>query len=200
MTLTHILAFNLALLAAMASPGPAFLLLVRTALAEGRLAGILTGCGLTIVASGWTLAALLGLSGIFAVVPWLYMVTKIAGALYLIHIAWRTWRDARAPLTADVRPARHAFRDGMIVNLLNPKAVLFSGAVLVVIFPPSLTVAQKLFVAGNHLVVEIVVYALLATVLSTPAISRRYLAAKAWLDRAAALALGALGLRLLVSR
>ncbi|MEM9221968.1 MAG: LysE family translocator [Pseudomonadota bacterium] len=200
MTIEQIIAFNVTLLAAIASPGPAFLVLVRTSLARGRRAGIATGCGLAVMASTWTLMALLGLDAIFRLVPWLYLAAKIAGALYLLYIAVRTWRSARNPIETDAAPAKRAFRDGLIINFLNPKSVLFAAAVLVVIFPAAMPLADKAFVMANHLVVEIVVYAILATTLSTTAVSRQYLRAKVYLDRAAALILGALGLRLLVSR
>ena len=53
MELTHIIAFNLALLAAMASPGPALLLAIRNTLASGRSAGIATGMGLGLMAALW---------------------------------------------------------------------------------------------------------------------------------------------------
>lgn len=200
MTLEHLLAFNAALLVALVSPGPALLLMVRTALARGRRAGIACGIGLASVAASYTLLALFGLAGLFAVVPWLYTAAKIAGALYLVWLAIATWRGARSPIVTDGRAAHRAFREGALVNLLNPKSVLFAAAVLVVIFPPDLSLADKLVIGANHLAVEIVAYTLFAVLLSTPTVSRRYLAAKTALDRAAALVLGALGLRLLVSR
>ena len=56
------------------------------------------------------------------------------------------------------------------------------------------------FVAANHLVVEVVVYALLATALSRPAARRAYMAAKTGLDRACAVVMAGLGLRLLAER
>lgn len=200
MTAEQLIAFNVALVAAMASPGPALLVLIRTAVAEGRLAGVACGCGLATMAATWTLLALLGLEGIVRMVPWLYAVAKVAGALYLIYLAVKTWRGARDALALDVRPVRHAFRDGVLVNLANPKSVLFAAAVLVVIFPAGLPLADKAVVVANHLVVELTVYAILATALGAAAVSRRYLRAKFWLDRFAAVALGALGARLLASR
>lgn len=200
MTIEQLIAFNLTLLAAMASPGPALLILIRTSLAAGRFAGIATGCGLAIMAAAWTAMALLGLDAIFRLFPVVYTAAKIAGALYLLYIAYRTWRSARDPINGSVMPARHAFRDGLLVNLLNPKSVLFAAAVLVVIFPASMPLADKAIIVANHLVVEIVVYTVLAVALSTPHVSRQYLRAKVYLDRAAAVVLGALGLRLLISR
>ncbi|KPA22244.1 Threonine efflux protein [Shimia sp. SK013] len=200
MELTHIIAFNIALLAAIASPGPAFLVAVKTAVSSGRRAGIAVGMGLGLMAALWTGAALFGLEIVFVAFPWAYTAVKTIGALYLLYIAFGMWRGARDPLTADVKPARHAFRQGILINLMNPKSVLFAAAVLVVIFPPNMTFSENLLVLANHLVVEWIVYSAIAIGMSTEAVSRRYLRGKLWLDRIAASVLGALGLRLLMDR
>ncbi|MEL7542762.1 MAG: LysE family translocator [Pseudomonadota bacterium] len=201
MTIEHLIAFNAALLLAVASPGPALLVALQTSLAEGRAAGFAVGCGLATMASLWTLLALLGLDAVFTLVPWAFGAAKIIGALYLIWIAVGMWRGAKRPLQArEPVPFRRAYRTGFVINLLNPKSVLFSAAVLVVIFPPEMALGENLFVMANHFVVEVVAYGTLACVMTTPAVAQRYLAAKAWIDRGAALVLGALGLRLLLSR
>ena len=202
MELTHIIAFNATLLAAILSPGPAMLMSIRASLAGGYTQGFLVGLDLATMAATWTLLALLGLNGVFAVFPWAYATLKIAGALYLIWIAIQTWRNARTPISAQVgeTPANHLFLTGLSVNLANPKSVLFASAVLLVIFPQDLTLAEKAFVVANHLLVEILCYAGFALLLSTPAARDGYLRAKTVLDRLAAGIMGALGLRLLLDR
>ena len=107
---------------------------------------------------------------------------------------------ARAPVTPEPQPAQHAFRQGVAVNLLNPKSVLFAAAVLVVIFPPEMTLTQSLLVVANHFVVELLFYSTLALAMGSAAFSRRSMATKLWLARVAALVLGGSGLRLLLSR
>ncbi|MEM7724509.1 MAG: LysE family transporter, partial [Pseudomonadota bacterium] len=72
MDLAHLIAFNLALLAAIASPGPSLLFLIRTTLAEGRAAGLAAAIGLGVMAALWTGAALLGLDALFSLFPWAY--------------------------------------------------------------------------------------------------------------------------------
>ena len=201
LTSAQVIAFNLTLLAAMASPGPAFLLVLRNSIAEGRRAGILTGIGLGLVAALWTGTALLGLAAVFEVVPWLYMVMKTGGALYLIYLAWGMWRGARQPLEIGSGKAhRRAFRSGLLVNLSNPKSVLFAGAVIVVIFPAGLSLGDSLLIVANHLAVEISVYTAMAFGLSSPPARPAYLRLKLWADRIAAGIMGALGLRLLFER
>ncbi|WP_224815049.1 LysE family translocator [Hasllibacter sp. MH4015] len=197
----HVLAFNLALLAAIASPGPSLLFLVRTAMAEGRAAGLFAALGLGVMAPLWTLAALLGLDVLFTLFPWAYSAVKIGGAAYLIWIAVQTWRHARAPIAqTSTRDHRRAFLQGLLINLANPKSVLFAAAVIVVIFPEGLTTADKALIYLNHLAVELVLQPALAIALSTGVVRRRYLGAKPIFDRIAACVLGALGLRLLLER
>lgn len=201
---THLLAFNLTLLAAMLSPGPALLVLLRTAIARGRAAGMATGAGLALVAAGWTGAALFGLDAIFTLVPWAYLALKTAGAAYLIWIAWTMWRSAHDPLEADATPGAArpgaAFRQGLLVNLSNPKSVLFAASVLVVIFPPDMAPRDSLLIVVNHLGVELIFYTTLALALSTRPARAGYLRLKSVFDRLAAMVLGALGLKLLIDR
>ena len=200
MTLEHLIAFNLALIVAIASPGPALLVALQTTLSAGRRAGIAVGCGLGGMASLWTLMALLGLDAVFRIFPWAYAITKILGALYLIYIAWKMWVSAGKPISDTVKPARRAFRDGFLINVLNPKAVLFAAAVLVVIFPSHMTATEIAIVVLNHLAVEIVFYTLLALAMSTPAVRDAYLKAKIYIDRTASVVLGVLGVRLFLGR
>ena len=202
MELTHIIAFNATLLAAILSPGPAMLMSIRASLTGGFRQGFTVGLGLAVMAATWTALALLGLDGIFTLFPWAYLTLKIAGALYLIWIAVQTWRNARAPLNPEGMAATQgkSFLSGLSVNLANPKSVLFASAVLLVIFPQDITLADKAFVVLNHLIVEIICYAGFALLLSTPAARDSYLRAKTIMDRIAAGVMGALGVRLLLDR
>lgn len=200
MTTAQLIAFNLTLLAAMAAPGPALLYALRQSVAGGFVAGAATGAGLGLMAALWTAAALLGLNAVFALVPWAYLVLKTAGALYLIWIAIQLWRNAHQPVSDSAHPGARAFLGGMFVNLANPKSVLFAGAVLVVIFPPDLSLGTKALIVANHFIVELIVYTLFAACLSSAPARAGYLRLKPIVDRAASVILGALGLRLLFGR
>jgi len=148
----------------------------------------------------WSVPALLGLDSVFKLFPWAYVFMKTAGAIYLIWLAWNTWFSATKPIDYKAKAANRAFTDGILLNLSNPKSVLFAATVLIVIFPPDLPLYAKAFIMFNQFVVEFVSYAILAFALSTKSVSERYLAAKTWLDRFAAIVLGGLGLRLLLQK
>lgn len=200
LTLAHMAAFNAVLILSILSPGAAFLMAVRSTVSHGRSAGLATGFGLGLMASLWTLAALLGMDVLFAIFPWAFTALKIGGAAYLIYLAITTWRGAKVPVVAATRPQGRAFMDGILVNLGNPKSVLFAAAVLVVIFPPEMSGFEIALITLNHLTLEILFYTACAFILSAPAARTRYLRAKPLLDRIAALLLGGLGLKLLLQR
>ena len=128
------------------------------------------------------------------------MTARIAGAAYLLFIAYRMWPNASKPVGVLPEPARRAFRQGLFINLFNPKSVLFAAAVLIAIFPEGLGAVNSVVIAVNHLLMELSFYTVLALVLNTGAVAGRYLRAKTWIDRGAAAVLGALGLRILLSR
>ena len=97
-------------------------------------------------------------------------------------------------------PTGRAFRQGSPVNLFNPKSVLFAAAVLVTVFPAGSGLADSIVIVANHFLVEIAFYTALAFGMSTQAVAKRYVWAKNYIDRAAAAVLGALGVRILLSR
>ena len=200
MTIELLLAFNLALLAAIISPGPAMLVSIRTTLVHGRLAGIKTGLGLGLMAAIWTMMALLGLNGIFEIFPWAYIAMKTIGAIYLLYIAWNTWKGSKDPLDSEVKIGKNNFRDGILLNLSNPKSVLFAAAVIVLIFPPDLSLFEKTIIIVNHFIVEMICYTLIAITMSTETVSKQYMKAKGLLDRFSAVVLGALGIKLLFQK
>ena len=200
MTAQSLVAFNLLLLVALASPGAAMLFVIKATVISGRLAGILAGLGLGFAAACWTLAAFLGLQSVFTLFPWAYLSLKTIGALYLIWMAVQTWRHAR-DLPSDAPTARRrSVLSGVLVNFGNPKSMLFAAAVILAVFPRQLTPVQIGAVVFNHLLLEILFYSLLATLLSAPAARRGYLRLKPVFDRIAATLLGAFGVRLLTER
>ena len=144
--------------------------------------------------------SLLGLVVIFELFPMLYIGAKILGGAYLMYLASKMWRHASAPINTRPPAVRHAFRQGFLVNLLNPKSLLFAAAVLVAVFPAGISVVDTLVIVINHFLVEAASYTILSYCMSTQAVSERYIRAKTFIDRGAAVVLGTLGIRLILSR
>jgi threonine/homoserine/homoserine lactone efflux protein len=82
-------------------------------------AGISTG-GMVHVALGG-----LGLGAAVAAMPWLFEVIRWVGVAYLLYLAWGAFRGGGAPAELQASRAARAFRDGVLVNLTNPKVILF---------------------------------------------------------------------------
>ncbi len=127
--------FAVACLALTASPGPDMLLIASRSASQGRASGFATLAGIQVGTYCHALAVALGLSELFLVVPVAYDVVRYAGAAYLLHLAWKTFRSdgaGFAPTTAAGQ--RHSimmmFRQGLLTNLLNPKMALFALALL----------------------------------------------------------------------
>jgi threonine/homoserine/homoserine lactone efflux protein len=112
------------------TPGPNMIYLVSRSLAQGRGAGLVSLLGVAAGFGVYLAATAAGLAAVFRVVPAAYLALRLAGAGYLLYLAWRAVRPGAAPLFAARelpadRPAR-LFTMGLVTNLLNPKiAVLY---------------------------------------------------------------------------
>jgi threonine/homoserine/homoserine lactone efflux protein len=125
---TELLAFALAALVLLLSPGPAVLFVVAQSLQGGRLAGLACTLGLSLGGLVHVLAAVLGLSAVLASSAELFTAVKLVGAAYLVWLGIRTLRTpASEPgaLAARPRRASRLFLDGLVVNVFNPKPALF---------------------------------------------------------------------------
>ncbi|MFN0113281.1 MAG: LysE family translocator [Paracoccaceae bacterium] len=186
---------------AMVSPGPAVVATMQRAFSEGRAATLPYALGLAFGASLWCIFALAGLTVLFHLVPALFIGLKLAGAAYLIWVAVHIWRGAGDPVgTPGGASLRRGFFGGMALNLSNPKPALFFSAVVLSIFPDPLTFGQQTGLYLLALADELLFYTALTLFLTQPRVRGVYLSAKRWIDRTTALALGALGVSLALSR
>ena len=121
--------FALACLALTATPGPDMLLIASRSVSQGRASGFATLAGIQVGTYCHALAAALGLSQLFLVVPVAYDLVRYAGAAYLLYLAWQTVRAAGPTADPGNGSRRHplgtVFRQGLLANLLNPKMALF---------------------------------------------------------------------------
>jgi threonine/homoserine/homoserine lactone efflux protein len=121
--------FAAACLALTATPGPDMLLIASRSISQGRASGFATLAGIQIGTYCHALAAALGLSQLFLIVPLAYDVVRYVGAAYLLYLAWQTFRSngtMLAPAAGSQRyPIESVFRQGLLTNLLNPKMALF---------------------------------------------------------------------------
>lgn len=122
--------FTLFLLAALviaAVPGPRIFYVAARTLSGGSKAGVASTFGTALGGLVHVIAGALGVSAIILASAELFTAVKFAGALYLIWLGIATFYDARKPLPLQNAPARatRAFRDGVLVEALNPKTAAF---------------------------------------------------------------------------
>lgn len=184
---------------AILTPGPAIIAATQAALQYGRGRALPYALGLATGASLWCIVALLGLAVVFRLHPPLFIAMKIFGGFYLLWFAWALWRASTQPLPDAAGGAAKGFWGGIALNLSNPKPALFYAALILSVFPQGLSAPDKLLVYATCLGTELFWYAMVAVTMSTTIVRNRYFAAKFWIDRAAALAMGLLGLLLLLN-
>lgn len=198
-SLFTLLSIGLIQLLAVISPGPSFLITARTAVAQSRLDGIKVALGLGAGTVIWSSAALLGLNAVFHAVPVLFMGMKVAGALFLLYIAYMIFRHAAEPLKIDatVEALGNPFVKGFLTQIANPKVAVFFGSIFIAMLPAQvplwMTVALIAVVSFN----EVWWYSAVSLFFGSGPVRSFYLRAKVWIDRVTGLFLGALGLRLL---
>jgi threonine/homoserine/homoserine lactone efflux protein len=136
-----------------ATPGADMALFLSRTLSGGRAQGFAAQAGANVGLIFHTFAAALGLSALLAASAEAYEAVKIAGALYLFWLAWQAIRHGSALKLNSEASARGglrgAFATGLLINLTNPKIVLF----FVTFLPQFISASDahastKLFVLG----------------------------------------------------
>lgn len=125
--LSTLLAFGAATLALLFIPGPAVIYILNRSISDGRDVALASVAGLEVGDAIQALFAALGLSAVLATSASLFNIVKWAGVAYLLYTGMRTLMTVPSELGADTSHVsrRYAFRQGIVVNALNPKTALF---------------------------------------------------------------------------
>jgi threonine/homoserine/homoserine lactone efflux protein len=152
--------FGVAVLLALA-PGPDNLFVLMQSARSGPRGGLAVVAGLCTGLIVHTLAVALGLAALIAASPSAFTALKLAGAIYLLWLAWGAWR-APADWHGEAPPAGEGwrlYRRGIVMNVTNPKVSIFFLAFLpqfvsIDAGPPALQVAWfgLLFMVATFLV------------------------------------------------
>ncbi|MEM8858725.1 MAG: LysE family translocator [Chloroflexota bacterium] len=115
------------------TPGPNTLYIIARTFHQGRKEGVISSLGVQVGTLVHVAIAALGLSVAIVSSPVAFNVIKYSGAAYLIYLGLRTL-FSKASFEADMELSTQklfeSFRQGVIVNLLNPKTALFFFAFL----------------------------------------------------------------------
>lgn len=183
-------------------PGTGVIYTVSNGLFQGRKASIAAAAGCTAGIIPHLTASILGLSAIIHTSAVLFQMIKYAGAVYLLYLAWATWRD-KGGLSfnkpVENKKLLQIAKRGFLINILNPKLSIFFLAFLPLFVPheaasPSfnMIILSLIFMAMTFVV--FVGYGLFATavrhhVVQSPNVVR-------WLQRSFAVIFASLGLKL----
>lgn len=126
---TELIVYALAVLVMVMTPGPNMLYCVSRTLCQGISAGLVSVAGVQVGSVIHMVGASAGLSALLMTVPLAFDVIKLAGASYLLVLAWQAVKPGGASLfqTRDlpIDSAGKLFRVGLMTMLTNPKVVVF---------------------------------------------------------------------------
>lgn len=175
-------AFVVAIIVFLAIPGPGNLALITATGKGGVRAGLATTLGVMAADQVLMWLAVAGVAALLTATPTAFQAVQWLGAAYL---AWLGWKMLTAPPGAPpvlVMQPRHYFRQGALITLLNPKAILFYMAFFPLFVDPAqhqglltfgimaLTIALLTFVYA--LIVVLLTHHLAARLRANPLIGR----------------------------
>ncbi|MBT2226223.1 LysE family translocator [Nonomuraea sp. NEAU-A123] len=150
------------------TPGPNMIYLVSRSITQGRRAGLISLIGVALGFTVYLTATCLGLTAIFAYVPAAYTVLKLAGAAYLLWLAWNAVRpggtSAFEPRELEIEPPRKLFAMGLFTCLLNPKIAILYLSLLPQFIDPAMghVLLQSLALGSVQIFIGTLVNALIA--------------------------------------
>ena len=186
------------------TPGPANLFAIAIGAERGRHAVLAAVAGMNLATVVWVSAAGLGLGALALTFPTVFRALAFVGAAYLawlgLQALWAARHSGAGPAGHGtlIPPARSSFRQGFMVQMTNPKALLFTTVVLPPFLDPARPVlAQVAVLAGTTILGDILAMtayglggAALAQRMDAPKFRRGFAAFTGVLLMAAALLIG----------
>ena len=168
MSLSLWLGFLLAAIMIAVTPGPGAVLSMSTSMRYGYWSALVAILGLQAAILVHLAIVAVGFGALLAASETGFSVVKFIGAAYLIWLGVQKWRSPPLPVDAETLSIRRRglFLQGLLINLTNPKAIIFIGALVPQFIDPGRSqVGQYLLIAATLCLTDIVVmsaYALAA--------------------------------------
>lgn len=141
--MTAFFAITLLIILAAISPGPDFVMVTKNSLLYSRKEGLFTALGVSTSLLIHASYCLFGLAIIISKSLLVFSLIKYAGALYLVYIGIKSLLTKKEPELTAVQHSKNnisayqVFKQGLLCNLLNPKAIMFILAFFTVIISPT---------------------------------------------------------------
>ncbi|MDP3538610.1 MAG: homoserine/homoserine lactone efflux protein [Azonexus sp.] len=165
MTLTVWLGFLLAAIVIAVTPGPGAVISMSTGMRHGYRAALVAILGLQAAILAHLAVVAIGFGALLATSEAAFVAAKFVGAGYLVWLGVQKWRALPLPLDESAVPTlrRSLFLQGLLVNLTNPKAIIFIGALVPQFVDPAMPlVPQYLVISGTLCLTDIVVMSIYA--------------------------------------
>jgi threonine/homoserine/homoserine lactone efflux protein len=185
-------------------PGVDMALVAKVTLQEGRRAAFFTSLGISAGLPVHATASALGLSLILSTSATAFTVVKLAGALYLAYVGVQSLRRSfdggrQGSTVVPARPRSHAFAQGFLNNVLNPKVALFYLTLLPQFIEPGDPVLLKsLLLAAIHVALGLIWLTTYAQAIDR--LGTLVAGARVWLERVTGVVLVGLAVRLAFER
>lgn len=185
-------------------PGTGALFTISTGVSHGRRAGIAAAFGCTMGIVPHLAASALGLSAIMDMGAQVFGAVKLAGAAYLLYLAWRMWRETGGvDVQRDVaeRSTLQTVWRAIVLNLLNPKLTIFFLAFLpqFIVEGSGPAASQLLGLSAVFMLMTFLVFAIYALAAAAARVALSGPRAMRWLQRSFALAFAGLAVDLALS-
>ncbi|MDC0610177.1 LysE family translocator [Vibrio sp.] len=154
----HLMTFCLVSLIMVLTPGPNMIYLISRTMCQGKQAGIMSLSGVLAGFIVYMLSAALGVTGLLLAVPYAYDSIRIAGACYLLFLAYQAITNKKTlVLTQDLNVVsrRKLFSMGFFTNITNPKiAMMYLSLLPQFITPGQNEFSQTLVLGGMQILIS----------------------------------------------
>ncbi len=201
-----LLAYSAFLLAIM-SPGPNVLAVMGTSMSVNRRSGLALAMGVAGGSFCWAILTAVGLSAVIAAYSSALVAIKIAGGLYLLWLAYKSFRSALSAhdveaveLAGGRRQPIGYFLRGFVIQMTNPKAALAWIAIISLGLKDGAPVWVALVIVAGTTVLSVVIHALYAVAFSSAPMVRLYARARRLIQGTLGVFFAFAGIRLLTGR
>lgn len=200
-SVTALLAISAAIAVGAMSPGPSFVVVARTALAQGKRAGILTALGMGLAGALFAALAVAGVAAALNSASWLLATLKVLGGLFLAYLGVSMIRHSRAPLSESHKSGRTTLQliNGFVVQVSNPKTIVVYASVFSALLPHQTESWLAYTLPVTIGLIELAWYIVVAVVFSNRKAEQTYLKRKVVVDRVAGAVMLLLAFRLLTT-
>ncbi len=194
-------------LVGVASPGPNILAIIGTSMSVDRKSGISLALGVALGSLTWGILAASGLSAILSKYASALLFIKIAGGIYLLWLAYKSFKSAASTHDLDVKklgeedqsPLRYAIR-GYTIQMTNPKAALAWIATISLGLQPGSPLWVAAAIVLGIFILSTAVHTLYAIAFSTSFMVSAYSRARRYIQTILGVFFSAAGLKLLTDR